>query len=301
LTAIFVASSALAGAPLLHFYNARNGAIQGEALTGGSQGLRLLAGHDVISTGWTHIVHMPDSSQIFFYNHQTGSGAVAFRNSIGEYTTQRGYKPGHFTPGWDDVVAIGGNRLFFYRGNDGLAALARVDGDGNVTTVRSYTLQPSSNPIFQSISFTFPAGYSFVVHVGHGEFFYNETTGDGEYGTFDTEGAYHRLSLMPHKFSPGWSHIVYLPVLDEILYYKRETGLVALGRMDAAGNHTTLHTFSIRPWINYIVPTVGNTLFLYEREHGQGSLMVVSDQRLQDTPVDPSLAAKNWDAVVFGF
>jgi hypothetical protein len=72
------------------------------------------------------------------------------------------------------------------------------------------------------------------------------------------------------SFSTGWTNIV--DTLNGLLYYNRDSGTGAVGRLDASGGHTTVRQYSnfSRGWTN-VVSTPNGILF-YNRNTGSGAV-----------------------------
>jgi hypothetical protein len=77
------------------------------------------------------------------------------------------------------------------------------------------------------------------------------------------------------SFSTGWTNIV--DTFNGILYYNRDSGTGAVGRLDASGGHTTVRQYSnfSRGWTN-VVSTPNGILF-YNRNTGSGAVGRVNE------------------------
>jgi streptogramin lyase len=73
------------------------------------------------STGWTHAVDTPNG--IFWYNSQTGAGAVGQFDSSGNYTNTRGLT---FSAGWTAVISTP-EGLVWYNAKTGSAVIGRLE------------------------------------------------------------------------------------------------------------------------------------------------------------------------------
>ena len=70
-------------------------------------------------------------------------------------------------------------------------------------------------------------------------------------------------------FSTGWTHIVNTP--NGILYYNSQTGAGAVGRIDGAGNHTTMKSLSFSKGWTHIVNTPNGILY-YNSQTGAAAV-----------------------------
>jgi hypothetical protein len=259
--------------PLLHWYNGASGTTA-VGYIGGNDRFVQQPDPGAFFPGWTHAVHLPDYYMLV-YNANTGAGATVWLNNAGQYITVASYEAGAFTTGWSSIVNVGGNRLLFYRAADGLAALGTVDRNGYFTTVRSYENY-------------FAAGWTQIVHTGAtGTFFYNGVTGTGEVGSLNQAGDYRPKQLHQNLFSTGWTHIAYHFSNGQLVYYNRHSGALAVGRLDNAGNHTTLTSYQHKSGLTAVVPMHGKLLF-YNGANGAADLMRIG--------VDGAVTYKSWKA-----
>ncbi|WP_146615980.1 hypothetical protein [Nonomuraea aridisoli] len=140
------------------------------------------------STGWSRIVFGWWTANSFFYNIGNGAAAVKFDPPA------KIYPPGSFSPGWTSIAAgpqsDNKDTLLFYNADQRSGALARLDFNGNINTIRSWG----------------PGSFSFWTHVvgtSKGWLFYDHASGKAEVAALNNNG----LATTPVQLSPGWTHI----------------------------------------------------------------------------------------------
>jgi hypothetical protein len=140
-----------------------------------------------------------------------------------------------------------------YSKYSGEASVRVFDTTGAYTTLRDLS---------------FSSGWTEIVKVPYGVFFYNATSGAAAFGKFSTTGVYSQLATYPAgSFWTGWTHIVNTP--NGVLFYRASDGVTYLGKFDQNGNFITVNwnpgTFS-SGW-SHIVNTL-NGLFFYRSADG---------------------------------
>jgi hypothetical protein len=113
-----------------------------------------------------------------------------------------------------------------------------------------------------------PRNWTHVVRDGDLLLKYRSSTGEA---AVEQAGTHATLREYPAgSFATGWTDIVDTP--NGILYYNRDAGKGAVGRLDASGNHTTLQQYNnfSRGWTN-VVGTPNGILF-YNRSTGSGAV-----------------------------
>lgn len=291
---IIPTQSAQAGqrVPMVHWYNASTGTTAVGYIDGNDSYHQLSTPGD-FSSGWSHMIHLPDN-YLFAYNAQNGAGAIVWLNNAGAYSTVASYGAGSFTYGWSTVVPIGTvnqrPRIFFYRASDGLAALGEVASDGSLRTITSYPIG------------YFGADWTNIVYTGRtGILFYNGTTGTAEVGTISSNGTYRTRKLHEHYFSTGWTHIVAYFSNAKVVYYNANTGALAIGELDRTGNHTTLRSYRYKAGWTALTPMHGKMLFYKANTGGADIARVSNNGQFSYSSWQPGTFSTGWNSVVYGF
>jgi hypothetical protein len=113
-----------------------------------------------------------------------------------------------------------------------------------------------------------PRNWTHVVRDGDLLLKYRSSTGEA---AVEQVGTHATLREYPAgAFATGWTDIVDTP--NGILYYNRDAGKGAVGRLDASGNHNTIQQYNnfSRSW-NNVVGTPNGILF-YNRNTGSGAV-----------------------------
>ena len=76
-------------------------------------------------------------------------------------------------------------------------------------------------------------------------------------------------SYSDRSFTAGWTHTV--NTQNGILWYNSQTGAGAVGRVDSAGNHTTIKTMNFSTGWTHIVNTPNGILY-YNAQSGDGAV-----------------------------
>ena len=132
---------------------------------------------------------------------------------------------------------------------------------------------------------------------------YNSHTGSAEVRRAGGSGEVLR-TYAPGAFSAGWTNLAYTP--NGILFYNRENGSAALGRIDEAGNHTTVKSYPAGAFAvgwTHIVWTPNGILF-YNSATGAGSVVRLDPNGNGTTikayrPGSPDSFAKGWTRIVY--
>jgi len=273
--------------PLLHWYNGQSGSTAVGTIGGDDRFYQQPSPGD-FSPGWTHGVHLPDAYYMLVYNAYTGAAATVWLNNAGHYVTVDSFAPGSFTTGWSSIVAIGKNRILFYRASDGLAALGEIDGNGHFTTVRTYS--------------NFSPGWSQIVHTqSTGLLFYNRVTGTVAVGYFDGYGNYVDKKVHKNVFSTGWTDIVYYASNQQIVYYNQNSGSLAIGKLDRNGNHVTVTSYHYTSGWTNVVPMHGKVLF-YNGTNGAAALVRVgTDGKVTTKSWPVGTFSAGWRLILYGY
>jgi hypothetical protein len=140
-----------------------------------------------------------------------------------------------------------------YNKYSGEASVRVFDTTGAYTTLRNLS---------------FSSGWTEIVKVPYGVFFYNATSGAAAFGRFSTTGSYRQLATYPAgSFWTGWTHIVNTP--NGVLFYRASDGVTYLGKFDQNGNFISVNANPGVFWTgwSHIVNTP-NGLFFYRASDG---------------------------------
>lgn len=224
----------------LLFYNAETGVWVSGELDHGT----FTTEHDAradFSKGWTHIVDLGlrrPKALPFFYNQQTGVGAVGYNPTVKEY------KAGELLQGWTHIVA-NKTGILFYNSATGAGAVAiPIDPDA---APGAFSSGPAAiKTVADYAPGDFASHWTNIVATDTELLFYNSADGSGALGRFVGHGNDKRFeTTKPIKkggFSSGWTHAVSAPGSNKILFYQSQTGLAALGEL-SNGQFSTIRKY----------------------------------------------------------
>lgn len=143
-----------------------------------------------------------------------------------------------------------------------ILAYSKYDGHA---TYYTFDLTGAYTPV---ANLSFSSGWTQIVKVPYGLFFYNANTGAAAFGRLNTRGVYTQLVTYPAgSFWTGWTHIINMP--SGVFFYRASDGVAYLGTFDQNGNFITINwnpgAFSAG-W-SHIVNTP-NGLFFYRASDG---------------------------------
>ncbi len=301
LTACALSVSAFAfSTPMLHFYDPFTGrtAVARLGTAADPNAFVMQANPGTFSPGWTHAVHA-DGNFFLMYNTQTGAGATVFSGSDGKYVTAHSYAAGHFSQGWTSILHLSNELLLFYRRSDDLAALVRVDAEGNVSPLKSFNLRgpdflhtPGGQPAYES--------WTSVVNTSAGVFCYNSATGRAQLGTVDGTLGYRVKQTYNGLLSKGWTTLRYIPASDAILYFDKDSGNLAIGRIAANGTHATLKSYKFTPIDANIVVMDGTQVLFYDKDGDSAVGHVQGDGTFSYVTLAHGAIPARWTSVVYG-
>jgi len=253
---------------------------------------------------------------LLFYDSTNGAGATTIFAENGDLETQRPFSgsPGEdpaFALAWTDIVAGGGNRLLFYDRVSGRGATGSVERNGTFITLVEFP-NTDGTPSFLPNWSHLTTGAALVL-------FYNEADGTGATGRVEEDGNFAMLQSFPDPiagnsdFLPGWTDLV--PVRDDlVLFYNRNSGGAAIGRIYDDGTFETLTTYPDPAaghlgfqtiWTNIVASLDGLVLF-YDLPNDHTATGRVSVDGIFETLIEPagSLLPKNesvhWSTMVTG-
>jgi Zn-dependent metalloprotease len=181
-----------------------------------------LAHYPEMFGNWSHVVG--GSDEVFFYNADTGAGALGRVGSDGTFTNTASFGYRTFARGWTHIVQYRGSVLFYNR-DTGAAVIGKV-GPSGFTQYNRYT--------------TFSPGFTHLVSVQGYLLFYNVYTGYAAVGTLDDVfgegGLLIRIDYRDVNggwYAPGWTQIV--DTRRGVLFYNAGNGAYVVGDFDAAG------------------------------------------------------------------
>jgi hypothetical protein len=189
---------------------------------------------------WTHVV--PTDEHIFFYNANTGAGAVGLLGPGGWIQTQS-FAAGSFALNWNYIQTSGKHLLFYNQGN-GLTAYAYVDPQGKYSYVGSTYM---------------PAGYNFLVRHGEYMVLHNSNNGETAVGFFDRNlgspfVVTDNITLQSGYLTTGYYRAASSG--EDLLFYNGYSdGRAIVAHIDRAGLFVTTHVLTGLPTWSYLVST----------------------------------------------
>jgi Zn-dependent metalloprotease len=181
------------------------------------------------SNEWSSIVG--DSSELFYYNRDTGLAALGSVDLGGNHSTDKVWQPGFFGTGWTHIVRHKGS-LFFYNQSTGVGCIGRLTGPNGFTQYSSYS------------------GFSFWTHIVSVQgrlLFYNMNNGVSamcdiieEWDTttpFRTLKNLHLQQYSTFGLSRQWSDIV--DSRNGIVFYNQTDGRYCVGDVNSSNGITT--------------------------------------------------------------
>ncbi|HXG66507.1 MAG TPA: M4 family metallopeptidase [Blastocatellia bacterium] len=239
-------------------------------------------GAGAFAQGWTHIVDI--GNQLFFFNRDTYSCAVAQVDADGNVVTTQGFTLSgrRFVPvgrgsGRWTHVAYSNGYMFFYNENYGTAEIGEVT-PGGYRRWKYYGID------------TFGLGWTHIVSVQGRLMFYNTNNGVAAVGELrKTPGPnfgevldVNFVQLGAYQFETGWTHIVAAGSKDGVfananqrglMFYNAATGLYVVGDIDTETGAYTVRapldsrwSYSLlQPGWKHIV-RMGEGLFFYGNE-----------------------------------
>lgn len=172
-----------------------------------------------IGPGWTDITF--HKGFYLFYN--AGSGKAAVGNMQGSNFRTYNTWNGSFSTGWTQITSTP-NGLLFYNKQTGAAEIADWDivrsgpGFGQISQVNLRHLNSVSN---------FSTGWTHVVNISTGVLFYRSDTGGSAVVDVAPGGSVSTKPASATALPSGYDSI--LSQNDDILFYDKETGDVAIG------------------------------------------------------------------------
>jgi len=253
---------------------------------------------------------------LLFYNASNGAGATSIFAENGDLETQRSFSDSPdedpaFALAWTDIVAAGGNRLLFYDRVSGRGATASVERDGTFATLVEF---PNADGIP-----SFLPNWSHLTTTGGLMLFYNADDGTGAVGRVEEDGNFTMLQSFPDPasgnaaFLPGWTNLI--PVQrDLVLFYNRNTGGAAVGRLHDDGTFETLTTYpdpaagrrGFQTIWTHIVAVLDGLVILYDQSSDHTATGRVSEDGVFNTLTEPagSLLLPNesvhWSTIIAG-
>jgi hypothetical protein len=232
-------SNVVPGGVDLLFYNSRSGhAAIGQVDGAGNFSTTQSIPDGQIGPGWTHITF--HNGYYLFYN--TDNGLAAVGNMQGANFRTYNTWNGSFSKGWSQITSTP-NGLLFYNTQTGSGEVADWDfvrsgpGFGEISQVNLRHLNSISD---------FSTGWTHVVNTSNGVLFYCSSNGRSVIVDMVPGGS---LSTRPRSettLPTGYDSI--LSQNDDILFYDRDTGDIAIG--------TTVHPVSLKTgvWVRQNYP-----------------------------------------------
>jgi hypothetical protein len=120
-------------------------------------------------------------------------------------------------------------------------------------------------------------------------------------GYIDQAGDYRTKKSHPTLFSTGWTHIVHYAGNGQLVYYNRNSGALAVGRLDNSGDHATLTSYQYKSGLTAVVAMHGKLLF-YNGVNGAADLMRIgTDGAVTYKSWKAGTYAAGWTTIVYGY
>ena len=213
-------SKVVSGGVDILFYNSANGhAAIGQVDSAGNFATTQAIPDGEIDAGWTAITF--HKGFYLFYN--VGNGRAAVGNMQGSNFRTYNTWNGSFSTGWTQIASTP-NGLLFYNKQTGAGEVAEWDivrsgpGFGQISQVNLRHLNSVSN---------FSRGWTHVVNIATGVLFYRSDTGASAVVDVAPGGSVSTKPASATTLPSGYDSI--LSQNDDILFYDKETGDVAIG------------------------------------------------------------------------